>query len=247
MALVIGGASGIGRASGIAMAKRGASVIIADKDWGAAEASLSAITPLSGQIEAFEADASSLDQLRDLFSHIDKKFGRLNILFSNAGTTGPNEFEVTEDAFDAVLDLNLKSHYFATNMATPLMRQCPEQASIIYMSSVAALRSGSPSPLYSISKSSILMMTRCFARELGADGIRVNAVCPGHIVTSFSKNWLNLSAADYFEAIESRAKQIPLGRVGQAEDVANVIAFLASDQSNYITGQAIAIDGGASA
>ena len=247
VALVIGGASGIGLASGLAMAQRGACVLLADKEGSAAEAAASQTDPLPGKVEAFQTDASSTDDLRELFSYVDRKFGKLNILFCNVGATGPNEFDLTEEAFDAVIDLNLKSHYFATNLAAPIMRRCAGEASVIYMSSAAALRAGSPSPLYSISKSGVLMMMRCFARELGPDGIRVNAVCPGHIVTRFSRNWLNLPDADYRKAIEDRARRIPLGRVGQVQDVANVVTFLASDQSGFITGQAIAIDGGASA
>lgn len=241
VALIIGGAAGIGLASSRALAERGATVVIADLDFEAAERAAINITVAGGDASAYCVDASSLDQLRAMFEWIDTKYQKLNVLFSNVGISAANGFDITEEQFDLAFDVNVKSHFFATNYATPLMRRGAPQASIIYMSSGGGLRPFGRSPLYSISKAAILMMTRTFARHLGPDGIRANALCPGPVETAFASRG---DDAAYRLAVERWSKDIPLGRVAQPEDVSNVVAFLASDQSMYLTGLAIPVDGG---
>jgi NAD(P)-dependent dehydrogenase (short-subunit alcohol dehydrogenase family) len=247
IALVIGGAAGMGLASSQVLAARGALVIVADRDGAAAERAAAGIVESGGVATPYQVDVSQMGQIRGLFDHMAKAHGRLNLLFSNAGVTGPDGFDVTGEQFDDVFDVNLKAHFFATNCAAPLMRPCAPHASIIYMSSGAAYRSGGRSPLYAISKSAILMMTRTFARHLGPDGIRVNALCPGHVRTDFPRKWLGVDDEAYNAMVESRNRDIPLQRIGLPSDVAGVVAFLASDQSMYVTGISIPIDGGQSA
>jgi NAD(P)-dependent dehydrogenase (short-subunit alcohol dehydrogenase family) len=247
VALVIGGAGGMGLASSRALAANGAQVVIADRDGDAAEQAATAIREDGGQATSFQVDVSSTAQLRAAFDFVATTHGKLNILFSNAGMTGPNRYDVTEEQFDEVFNVNLKSHWFATNYAAPLMRPCAPHASIIYMSSGAGLRAGGRSPLYSVSKAAILMLARSFARELGPDGIRVNALAPGHVRTDFPRKWLGIGDADYQALVEARNQGIPLRRIAEPEDVAGVVLFLASDLSSYLTGLAIPVDGGLTA
>lgn len=232
----------MGLASSLALAAEGAEIVIADLDGEAAEQAADEVRTAGGRACAYQVDASSLPQLRALFDFVDKAYGKLNVLFSNVGSRGPNGFDVTEEQFDSVLNINLKIHFFSTNYAVPLMRRCAPQASIIYMSSGAGLRFFGRSPLYSISKASMLMMSRSFARHLGPEGIRVNALCPGPVETAFPSQ--GVDPAEHAALVAKWSKDIPLGRIAQPEDIAGVVAFLASDQSMYLTGLSIPVDGG---
>jgi len=244
VALVLGGAGGMGLAACRALAAEGASVIVADRDGERAEQAARQLLDEGRIARAYEVDAASLPALRALFDEIDSTYGRLNILFSNAGMTGPDGFDPTEAEFDAVFDLNLKSAFYATSYATPLLKAAAPQASVIYMSSAAGLRTGGRSPLYSISKAGLLMLMRNFARALAPSGVRANALCPGYVDTDFPRRWTGKVGAEYEALVEASRQKIPLGRVAQPEDVANVVTFLASDRSSYLTGLSISVDGG---
>jgi NAD(P)-dependent dehydrogenase (short-subunit alcohol dehydrogenase family) len=247
VALVIGGANGIGLASCQALAAAGAAVVIADRDGDAAERAAKLLRGAGGMATGRKVDGASLPQLRGLFDYIDAAFGKLNVLFSNVGFPCANGFDVTEAQFDEAFDINLKSHFFATQYGLPLLRRGAPHAAIIYTSSTGGLRPGRGGPLYAISKSSILMLARAAAREFGPEGVRVHALCPGHIDTAFPRQWTGLSEEAYQAAVEQFSQTVPLRRVGQAEDVAGVVAFLASDAAMHLTGLAIPIDGGQTA
>lgn len=247
IALVTGGAAGMGLASARALAGEGATVIIADRNGDAAEQAAATIRATGGSALARQTDVSSLPQLRALFDMIEQQFGRLNIFFSNAGIGGANGFDVSEEQFDQVFDVNLKSHFFGTRYAVPLMKACAPHASIIYTSSIRGFRAHEGTPLYCMSKAGILMLARSAARWLGPDRIRVNAICPGGVETAFPQEWLGLTD-EQFQAIQQKsASAVPLGRIGQPEEVAALVKFLASDESLYITGTAMTLDGGSSA
>lgn len=247
VALVTGGAAGMGLASAHVLAEEGATIIVADRNGDAAEAAAAAIVARGGRAVARRTDVSSLDQLKSLFAFIEAEFGRLNVFFSNAGLGGANGFDVTEEQFDQVFDVNLKSHFFATNYAVPLMKPCAPHASIIYTSSIRGFRAHEGTPLYCMSKAGILMLARSAARWLGPAGIRVNAICPGGVETAFPQEWLGLSD-EQFQALQQKsASAVPLGRVGQPQEAAALVKFLASDQSMYITGTNMTMDGGGSA
>jgi NAD(P)-dependent dehydrogenase (short-subunit alcohol dehydrogenase family) len=190
-------------------------------------------------------DVFSQIELNALFEFTATHHRCLNVLFSNVGVRGPEGFEATELEFDTVFNANVKQHYFATRLAVPLMRPCAPNASIIYMGSAAGIRYVGGSPLYAISKASLHMMSRAFARHLGPDGIRVNTLCPGPIDTAFSRQ--GVGGAERLLTVERWEREIPLRRIAEASDVANVVRFLSSDQSLYLTGLLIPVDGGLSA
>jgi len=247
IALVTGGASGIGLASARALSAAGASVVIADKDGDGAQVAAESINHAGGSAVSFQADVSSLVHVRAMVDFVEKTYGRLHVFFSNAGIGGAKGFDVTEEEFDQVFNINLKSHFFATNYALPLMRLCAPNASIIYTSSVRGVRASPETPLYCMSKATILMMARTFALHLGPSGIRANALCVGAVDTAFPRNWMGISEADHLALRTQSAAKIPVGRIGQPEEIASLVTFLASDQSLFLTGATIPIDGGSTA
>lgn len=234
----------MGRASAGALAAAGHIVVIADRNANSAMGAAEAVNAGGGEAVAYEIDGASVAQLKAMFLHIEKSYGRLNVLFSNIGSRGANGYDLTEPQFDEVFDVNVKSHFFATHFAVPLMKLCAPHASIIYMASAGAFKAGGASPLYNISKASIPMMARALARELGPAHIRVNAVCPGAVETAFPR-WSTFTEEGRKAMLENTAKRLPLGRIGQPDDVAGVVAFLASDQAMFVTGASIPVDGGA--
>lgn len=250
IALITGAGSGIGLASARAFAAEGARVVIADRDAEAAGAAASAIRSDGGEAVAFAVDVGSVGELRGLFDFIATTYGRLNVLFSHAGIQGPLGLDVSEEEFDQVMNINLKSHFFATQLAAPLLSAAAPHASVIYTSSTSGLRAGTLSPLYSTTKAAIIMLARSMARQLGSERIRVNAICPGPVETPFSREYARMAGRDdeaYERGLRASGQSIPLGRVAQADDVVGATVFLASDRSMYLSGVAIPVDGGLTA
>ncbi len=247
IALVSGGASGMGLASARALAQEGASVVISDRDGAAAERAAAAIRESGGSAKPFKADVSSLAELRAMIDFVRDTHGRLNVFFSNAGIGGARGFDVSEEAFDEAFDVNLKSHFFATSYALPLLKTAAPKASVIFTSSVRGLRASGDTPLYCMSKAAIVMMARCMALQFAESGVRVNTICPGAVDTDFPRNWMGLSEEQHQAMRKNSVAKIPLKRIGQPEDVASLVCFLASDQSSFLTGTAIPIDGGGTA
>jgi len=242
VALVIGGASGMGRATARILASRGAEVIIADRDEAATMREAQAMADDGLAVSARALDARSSADRAALFAFIEAKYGGLNLMFNTIGTRGPKGVEVDEAAYDETFDLNVKAHYYSVVGALPLLRVRAPKASVILMSSGAGLRYAGRSPLYSITKAAVVMMMRTMARDLGPSGIRVNALCPGAVDTPFAGG--EPDPQKRAEGLAAYAKQIPLQRVATADDVGQVVAFLASDAGAYLTGMAVPIDGG---
>ena len=243
VALIIGGGSGMGLASSRALAAAGHIVIVTDRDGDAAKRAADEIKAAGGEAISYEVDGSSVSQLKTMFLFIEKTYARLNVLFSNIGIRGPLGLDMVEAQFDEVMDVNVKSHFFATHYAVPLMKLSAPHASIIYMGSAGSLKAGGRCPLYNISKAAVPMIARSLARELGPAGIRVNAICPGSIETGFPR-WSTFTPEGRKAMIDEVSLNIPLGRIGQPDDVAGMVAFLASDRAMFITGASIPIDGG---
>ncbi len=238
--LVTGASRGIGRECSKLLAKAGAEVIINyNKSKEEAEKVLYEISNDGGIAEIVKADMAKPEDVRALFEHIRKKFGRLDILVNNAGIIRDKlllNMELSD--WDKVHDTNLRGVFLCTKYAVELML-LRHSGKVINISSISAIRGGRGQTNYASSKGALLSFTRACAVELSGKGIQVNAVLPGMIVTDMSKRMRKLAG-------ESILKSIPAARFGEPSDIAQLVLFLASDKAGYITGQAIAVDGGMS-
>src|SRR6201993_4302202 len=238
VALVTGGTSGIGLAAATALAKEGAYVYIT----GRRERELgSAVQGIGGNATGVQGDVSNADDLDHLFARIRDERGRLDILFANAGIAKYAALgNITEELYDSIFNVNVKGVLFTAQKALPLM---PEGASIILNASVVASKGLSSNSVYSATKAAIRSFARTWTTDLKDRRIRVNAISPGTIDTPGLKDLLASG-----EAGEQRRKMvasaIPLGRFGRPDEVARAVVFLASDESSYITGAEIFVDGG---
>jgi NAD(P)-dependent dehydrogenase (short-subunit alcohol dehydrogenase family) len=238
VALVTGGTSGIGLAAANALAKEGAYVYIT----GRRERELgSAVREIGGNATGVRGDVSNADDLDHLFARIRDEKGRLDILFANAGIAKYAALgNITEELYDSIFNVNVKGVLFTAQKALPLM---PEGASIILNASVVASKGLSSNSVYSATKAAIRSFARTWTTDLKGRRIRVNAISPGTIDTPGLNDLLASG-----EAGEQRRKMvasaIPLGRFGRPDEVAKAVVFLASDESSYITGAEIFVDGG---
>lgn len=238
IAVVTGASRGIGREIAKTLAGKGA-VVIVNYNGSAAKAEevVKEIEEAGGRAEAMQCNVSEFEAAGEMLSAVVKKYGRIDILVNNAGITRDGLLmKMTEADFDAVMDTNLKG---AFNCMQHVARQMLKQRSgrIINMASVVGLMGNAGQANYGASKAGLIGMTKCVARELASRGITCNAVAPGFIVTEMTDV---LSDA----VKEAMAEQIPLKKFGSTKDVAAAVAFLASDDAAYITGQVISVDGG---
>jgi NAD(P)-dependent dehydrogenase (short-subunit alcohol dehydrogenase family) len=242
VALVIGGASGMGLASARELAGRGAQVVIADRDGLAAVERAEAMKGEGLAVVAHELDARSTAERARLFEYVEATYGGLNVLFNTVGSHGPAGLDHDEQAYDETFELNVKVHYYTLLDALPLLRARAPKACALLMSSAGGLRYGGRSPLYATTKAAVIMMAHALARELGPAGIRVHALCPGPVDTPFGGS--DRDAASRAEGLAAFAREIPLRRVAESDDVGRVVGFLASDAGAYLTGLTLPIDGG---
>ncbi|MEQ3549635.1 SDR family oxidoreductase [Pseudonocardia nematodicida] len=253
VALVTGGASGMGLASATRFAEEGAAVVVADLDAAAADRAAAGIVAGGGEAKAVQVDVGSVASLRAMVEVVAAQYGRLNVLFNHAGIPGPPGLDLTEEEFDRTVDINLKSQFFGTQLALPLLRAAAPRASIIYTSSVSGLMAAPSSPIYGMTKGGTQILMRSVAKQLGPEGIRANAICPGPTNTPMLRTFVDPDRAgmaegdDYDQQVAARAARIPLRRAAEPEDTAEVALFLASDESRYVTGTWIPVDGGMSA
>ena len=238
VALVTGGSRGIGRAICLELARQGAAVAVnyAGNEQ-AAQETVEACRALGVQAEAFRADVSDPAACEELISQVKERFGRLDILVNNAGVTRDGLLMTAKaEDFDRVLDTNLKGAYFCMKAAAKLMMR-QRYGRIVNLSSVVGLRGNAGQTNYSASKAGLIGLTKSLAKELASRNVTVNAVAPGFIATDMT--------AALPEAVRTEmCKTIPEGRAGQPEDVANAVAFFAAEQSSYLTGQVLCVDGG---
>jgi 3-oxoacyl-[acyl-carrier protein] reductase len=238
VALVTGGSRGIGRAVSIRLAEAGAAVAVNYAgNAAAAQEVVAHITALGGQAIAIQGDVSIAEDVANMFDTVQNTYGKLDILVNNAGITRDNLIiRMKEDEWDAVIDTNLKGVFHCIKAAArPMMKQ--RYGRIINISSVVGV-AGNPGQInYVAAKAGVIGMTKTAARELSSRNITVNAVAPGYIETDMT--------SDLPEDVKNELyRQIPLGRLGQADDVAKVVLFLASEDSAYMTGQTLHVDGG---
>lgn len=246
VALITGGASGIGRATAEAMAAEGAAVIIGDVSQVRDEVAAAS----GGRIDAVSLDVTSDAQFAAAVDFAMTKHGRLDILFNNAGASGAQARidEIDMDAWDSTMALLLRSVALGTRLAVPAMRKNGGGA-IVNTASVAAFAAGNGPIAYSVAKAGVVHMTKVAAAELARHNIRVNAICPGLILTGiFTESYRDRApelATEVEEYMNRTADSVqPLRRVGMPSDVADLVMFLASEQSAFITGTHMLIDGG---
>ena len=239
-AVITGGSRGIGKAVCLELAGRGTNIVLcyAGKEDAAAE-TVAACDALGVAACAVRCDVSKEDDVKSLMDTAVKTFGRIDILVNNAGITRDGLLmTMREDAFDAVVDTNLKGTFLCMKaVARAMMKQ--RYGRIVNLSSIVGLRGNAGQVNYSASKAGVIGMTKSVAKELASRGITVNAVAPGFIDT-------DMTAALSEAARTSLLGNIPVGRLGAAEEVAKAVSFLVSDEAAYITGQVLAVDGGMS-
>jgi NAD(P)-dependent dehydrogenase (short-subunit alcohol dehydrogenase family) len=243
VAIITGGAMGIGGATARRLAEEGARVLIADFEVGAAQANAERIRSAGGQAEVIETDVSRTDQIEAMVNRAVELWDRLNILVNNAWARKEPDgsaLTLTESAWDYSMNVMVKAHFLAAKYAVPHMQQAGK-GSIVNISSAHGLLMAPKALAYEAAKSAVIGVTRQMAIDFGPLGVRVNAICPGHIVTERmqANRWDHKpSLLPFFEA------QYPVRRVGRPEDIANAIRFLCSDEAAFITGHALVVDGG---
>jgi 3-oxoacyl-[acyl-carrier protein] reductase len=237
VAIVTGSARGIGKAIASALARHGADVVISDVDEAGARATAGEIEALGRRSLAVRCDVSKRDQVEALIASTIAALGRLDILVNNAGITRDTLLvRMSEEQWDLVLDINLKGTFFGCQAAArPMMKA--RAGKIVNVASITGIIGNAGQANYSASKAGVIALTRTVAKELASRNIQVNAIAPGFIETEMTRDLPE-------KAREAFLQNIPLGRAGTPEDVAQLVCFLASPASSYITGQCITIDGG---
>ena len=238
VALVTGGSRGIGRAIAQELGKRGAQVVLSYAgNEAAATETVKAIVDAGGKAKAIRFDVSDAEACSAAIDEVLKDFGRLDVLVNNAGVAIDGLLVRFKDAdWDKTIDTNLKGAFMLMRaVARPMMKQ--KGGAIVNVSSIVAEMGNAGQAAYAASKAGLLGLTRSVARELASRNIRVNAVTPGFITT-------DMTAALSPELKEKMAEAIPLSRIGNAQEVASAVAFLASDAASYITGEVLKVNGG---
>ncbi len=239
VALVTGASRGIGRAIAQELAARGAKVVVNyHSSAEAAEEVVRTIEENGGSAVAVQADVSDFAAAQSLVKSTIETFGQIDILVNNAGTTHDTLLlMMKEEQWDRVIDTNLKSVFNCCKAAARPMVRRKQGGRIINISSVSGIVGQAGQANYAASKAGIIGFTKSLAKELGSRNITVNAVAPGFVLT-------DLTAGLPDELVQKSLEYIPLGRWGELPEIANVVAFMASDEASYVTGQVISVDGG---
>ena len=247
--LITGGANGIGRATALTFADHGAKVVVVDRDAEGAGATAGIVHQRGGEATTFVADVTRSAEVRDYVRHALDTYGAIDCFFNNAGIEGEvaATAEYDEDVFDAVIAVNVKGVFLGLRHVLPIMIGQGHGA-VVNTASIAGLLGSPRMPAYVASKHAVVGLTKCAAGEVGAHGVRVNAVCPGPIDTRMVRDLQRqMNPSDPDAARKSYEASIPIGRFGTAQEVANVVLFLCSDLAGNITGAQYAVDGGRTA
>jgi 3-oxoacyl-[acyl-carrier protein] reductase len=243
-ALITGGASGMGRAAARLFAAHGAHVIIGDVNAAGTETVVEEIKGKGGSVEGHAVDLADQPALEAFTATITANHEVLDVLYSHAGITGPTNLDYDFASWTRAFQVNTWVGAYLTQQFLPLLRRSAA-ASVIYTASTAGLSAAAPLPTYSATKGAVIMFMKAVAKLLASDGIRVNAICPGATDTASMRRDYDLGIVTV--PLEVIASSVPLGRMAQPEDIADVALFLASDASRYMTGVAVPVDGGATA
>ncbi|HXY71884.1 MAG TPA: glucose 1-dehydrogenase [Actinomycetota bacterium] len=245
VALVTGAAGGIGRTAAERFAAEGAEVMLADVLDEEGESAAAAIRQAGGSAAFVHADVTRASDVDAMVAATVERFGRLTVLFNNAGVFLPGDDSVTttpEDVWDRVIAINLKGVFLGCHAAIPAMLVAGGGSIVNMASFVALMGAATPQIAYTASKGGVLAMTREVAVEFARKGIRANALCPGPVETPLLRSLLG-DETNW----QRRLVHVPVGRFGRAEEIANGALFLASDESSFMTGAALVIDGGITA
>ena len=244
VAVITGAATGIGRAAAVLFAKEGAKVVIIDiKDKDGNE-TVRMIQEAAGGAIFTHADVAVVTELEKAIKMAVDTYGRLDIFFHNAGVPGPSSLEQTsEEVYDRCMTINLKAGLFGAKFAVPELKKAGGGC-ILFTASSLGLRPSPQTLTYSVSKAGLLMLTGSLARILAKDNIRVNAICPGPVVTTALWTGDALHPGRDAEFIKAAVEHVPLKRSGTPEEMAAAALFLVSPDASYITGVALPVDGG---
>jgi NAD(P)-dependent dehydrogenase (short-subunit alcohol dehydrogenase family) len=243
VAIVTGGGRGIGKAIARRLAEAGAGVVIASRKLENLQATAAEFASLPGQVVPVACHVGRLDQLENLVRETEARLGPVDVLVNNSATNigqGP-ALDVTDEMLDKMVEINVKAALRLVRLTVPKMI-ARGGGSVINVASIAGLQPAAGALLYSFTKAGLIMMTRCWAREFGPHGVRVNAIAPGLIQTDFS---------EYLWKDEGRRAALvgaqALPRLGQPDEIGGAALYLASDEASFVTGQVFVIDGGATA
>lgn len=245
VAVVTGAALGIGKAAAILLAREGAHVAVTDINEDAGKEVVELIRQAGGSAAFWSLDTSDEANVRSVYAEVVERFGPITVLVNNAGIAGVNKptHEVTREEWNAVINVNVNGVFYCTKHVIPLMRNAGG-GSIINLSSIYGLLGAADLPPYHASKGAVTLMTKNDALFYAADGIRVNSVHPGFIWTPLVEELGKQSA----EGVEAFRRELdnrhPIGHVGEPDDIAYGILYLASDESRFVTGSELVIDGG---
>ena len=240
VAIVTGGASGIGRATVLRFAEEGAKVVAADRSLNGLEQTQDLANKISSDVATVAVDVSKTDHVSDMVDQAVDRFGRVDVLVNAAGVLilTPPLAEVDERHWDLIMATNLKGLFLCCKAAIPAMLT-NGGGSIVNIASMAGVQAYGQSLPYAVSKAGIIHLTTVAASQYTSQGIRINCIAPGFVDTPQARG-----STQSTEAIESAAQHHPMGRIGRPEEIANTILFLASDESSYMSGSTVIVDGG---
>ena len=248
VAAVVGGGSGMGRATVRRLAAEGAHVYVADLSEEAAATVAKEIGEDGGSAVPWQLDATDNDALRAFYAGIDREHGKLHVLHDQVGMPGAGGIDVSEADFQRAIDVNVKSAFYVTTLGFELVKKADRKGSITMTASTAALIGSPFSPLYSLTKGALTAYARALALVGGPDGVRVNVICPGPVDTPMLPTFFGRDpGADMADLMSGFIGLVPLGRPATPDEIAGVVAFLASDDAGFVTGVTIPIDGGLTA
>jgi NAD(P)-dependent dehydrogenase (short-subunit alcohol dehydrogenase family) len=243
VALITGGTSGIGSATAIRFAGEGAAVAITGRNSERGEQVVQDIVANSGEALFIRSDVRIPEDCRQAVDQTLERFGKIDVLFNNAGVFHPKSIpDTTDEEWDETIDSSLKGAFLMSKYVLPSMIE-RGSGSIIHTSSGWGILGGDKAAAYCAAKGGLIVMAKAMAIDHGPDGIRVNCVCPGDVLTPMLPDDAakrGMSWDDYAAGAADR----PLGRIGTAEDIANAVLYLASDESSFVTGEALVVDGG---